>query len=148
MSAPHDLSDLPAWDFGDGQAGLLAAARLLFIAASEAELQIGSRPINEDLDQRLVEADLKVLLWQAVALLPPGLRLDTAEPNWGHRPGQHQVLPWGDTRSALEAAARELRRVALRAQPAGTPTLLADMTALIARLDSLTRGQSDGRELQ
>lgn len=148
MSTPHDSSDPSAGEFGDGQAGLLAAARLIFIAAGEAEHQIGSRPIDQDLDQRLVEADLKVLLWQAVALLPPGLRLNAEEPDWDHRPGHHQVLPRVDTRSALEAAARELRRVPLRAQPAGTPTLLADMTALIARLDLWTRGQNDGRELQ
>lgn len=148
MTTPHDSSDPLALEFGDGQAALLAAARLIFIAASEAEHQIASRPIDEDLDQRLVEADLKVLLWQAVALLPPGLRLDTEESNRNHRPGQDQALPWGGIRSALEAAARELRRVPLRAQPAGTPTLLADLTALIARLDSSPRGQNDGREPQ
>lgn len=148
MTTPHDPSDPLAVEFDDGQAGLLAAARLIYIAASEAEHQIASRPIDEDLDQRLVEADLKVLLWQAVALLPPGLRLDTDESDRDHRPGHHQVLPWGDTRSALEAAARELRRVPLRAQPAGTSTLFADLTALIARLDPSPRGQNDGREPQ
>lgn len=146
MTTPHNPSDPLAREFGDGQAGPLAAARLIFIAASEAELQIASRPIDEDLDQWLVEADLKVLLWQAVALLPPGLRLDTEESNRDHRPGQDQVLPWGDILSALEAAARELRRVPLRAQPAGTSTLLADLTALIARLDPSPRDQNDGRE--
>lgn len=132
----------------DRQAGLLLAARLIFAAAGAAQRQIGGRPIDEDPDQRLVEADLKVLLWQAVALLPPGLRLDTEESNRDHRPGQDQDLPWGDILSALEAAARELRRVPLRAQPADTSTLLADLTALIARLDPSPCGQNDGREPQ
>lgn len=146
MTTPHDPSDLLVEEFSGGQAGLLAAAQLIFIAASEAEHQIASCPIDEDLDQRLVEADLKVLLWQAVALLPPGLRLDTEESNRDHRPGQDQISPWGNIRSALEAAARELRRVPLRAQPAGRSTLLADLTALIARLDPTPRGQNNGRE--
>ncbi|MGI8457476.1 MAG: hypothetical protein ACR2LI_05135 [Propionibacteriaceae bacterium] len=146
MSKPDNPSGPLVGEFGDGQAGLLAAARLIFIAASEAENQIASRPIDEDLDQRLVEADLKVLLWQAVALLPPGLRLDTDKFSQDHQPGHDHVLRRADLRSALQAAARELRHVPLRAQPAGTSTLLADLTALIARLDPSPRGQNNGRE--
>jgi hypothetical protein len=146
MSTPNDPYDPLVKGHDDGQAGLLAAARLIFTAAGEAERHIASRPIDEELDQRLVEADLKVVLWQAVALLPPGLRLDTEESSRGHRPGQDQKLPWGDIRSALETAARELRHVPLRAQPAGTSTLLADLTALISRLDPSPRGQHDRRE--
>jgi hypothetical protein len=148
MTTPHKPSDPSVEEFCDGQAGLLAAARLIFTAASEVERQTAGRPIDEDLDHRLVEADLKVLLWQAVDLLPPGLRLDTEESSRVRRPGQDQILPRGEIRPALEAAARELCRVPLRAQPDGMSTLLADLAGLIARLDPTPRGQNNGRKPQ
>lgn len=147
MSTSHDPCEPFVEELDDGQAGLLAAARLIFTAAGEAERMTASHPVDADLDHRLVEADLKVLLWQAVALLPPGLQLHAEKSGHDHKAGQEHDLRWGDLLSRLEAAARELGRVSLRAQPdVGISTLLADLTALITRFGPSSRDQDNGRK--
>lgn len=129
---------LPALD--DVQAGMLRAARLLYSAAGSAELITVSKTIDLALDDQLIEFDVKTVLWQAVALLPPGLRLDSGEQR------DHDGDRRDDLQSTLRSAAYELRRSPLASFPAGTSTLLTDLTALIARLGASPRGQTTGLE--
>lgn len=130
---------LPVLD--DAHGVLLRVARLLYSAAGAAELITVSRALDLSLDDRLAEFDVKVLLWQVVALLPPGLRLDQREQH------DHDGVPLDDLRSTLRAAAQELRQASLTDLPACTPTLLTDLTALIAHLDTSPRRRGDGPEL-
>lgn len=127
----------------DAQAGLLRVARLLYTAAGTAEQITVSRAIDLSLDDRLIEFDVKVVLWQAVALLPPGLRLDSGEQR------DHRNLDRiADLRSTLHSAVRELRRGPLATFPAGTATLLTDLTVLVARLDTSPGGRTTGQAPQ
>lgn len=129
---------LPALD--DAQAGLLRVARLLYSAAGTAEQINVSRAVDQGLDDQLIEFEAKTVLWEAVALLPPGLRLDSGEQRDHHDGDRRDVL-----QSTLRAAALDLRRGRLASFPAGTSTLLTDLTALIARLDASPRNDTTGQ---
>lgn len=131
-------SPLPALD--DAQASLLRVAQLLYSAASTAEQINVSRAVDQALDDHLIEFEVKTVLWQAMALLPPGLRLDTGKQS-DHHDGDRR----DDLQSTLRLAAQELRRGPLASFPAGTSTLLTDLTALIARLDTSPRNQTTGQ---
>ena len=126
---------LPALDEAD--TGLLRVARLLYSAAGTAEQIAGSRAVDLALDDQLIEFEVKTVLWQAVALLPPGLRLDSGEQRDGGRRADLQLT--------LRSAAQELRRGPLASFPAGTSGLHTDLAALIARLDASPRRQITGQ---
>lgn len=140
MDTPQHLAEpsLPALD--DADTGLLRVARLLYSAAGTAEQVTVSRAVDQALDDQLIEFEVKTVLWQAVALLPPGLRLDSGEQR-DHHDGDRR----NDLQSTLRSAAQELRRGPLASFPAGTSTLLTDLTALIARLDASSRSQTTGQ---
>ncbi len=140
MDTPQHLAEpsLPALD--DADMGLLRVARLLYSAAGTAEQVTVSRAVDQALDDQLIEFEVKTVLWQAVALLPPGLRLDS-----GEQRDQDDSDRRNDFQSTLRAAALELRRGPLVSFPAGTSTLLTDLTALIARLDASSRSQTTGQ---
>jgi hypothetical protein len=129
---------LPALD--DAGTGLLRVARLLYSAAGTAEQITVSRAVDLALVDQLIEFEVKTVLWQAVALLPPGLRLDSDERR-DHYDGDRRA----DLHSTLRSAAQELRRGPLASFPAGTSTLLTDLTALIARLNASPRSQNTGQ---
>jgi hypothetical protein len=129
---------LPALD--DAQAGLLRVARLLYFAAGTAEQINVSRAVDRGLDDQLIEFEVKTVLWGAVSLLPPNLRLDSGEPSEHHAGDRRDNL-----QSTLRAAALELRRGPLASLPAGISTLLTDLTGLIARLDASSRSQAAGQ---
>ena len=137
----HPTESLLALD--DAQDVFLRVARLLYSAAGTAELITVSRATDLTADDRLIEFDVKVVLWQVVALLPPGYRLDLGEPT-----DHHGSDPRDSVRSTLDVANQELRHGSLASFPAGTSILLADLTALIARLDSSPRSPTTGRALE
>ncbi|WP_375426504.1 hypothetical protein [uncultured Friedmanniella sp.] len=136
MDTPQPPVEPPIPELDDAQAGLLRVAQSLYAAAGTAE-QIN---VNHAVDDQLIEFEVKTVLWEALSLLPPGLRLDS-----GERSDHHTGDRRDDLRSTLRAAAQELRRGPLTSFPAGTSTLLSDLTALIARIDASPPSQTSGR---
>lgn len=140
MDTPQHPAEPPLPALDDTQASLLRVARLLYSAAWTAEQIDAGREVDQGLGDQLIEFEVKTVLWEAVSLLPPGLRLDS-----GERSNHHAGDRRDDLQSTLRAAAMDLRRGPLASFPAGTSTLLADLTTLIARLDASPRSQTTGR---
>lgn len=140
MDAPQHSAEPPLSPLDDAQAGLLRVARLLYSAAGTAEQINVSRAVDQGLDDQLIEFEVKTVLWEAVALLPPSLRLDSGEQSDHHASDRRD-----DLQSTLRAAALELRRGPLASFPAGTSTLHTDLTGLIARLDASPCSQTTGQ---
>lgn len=106
------MSDLSA-----AETSLLRATRLLR-AASQIEIDLD---VATNLPQVLIQDTIRMLVWQAAALLPDGLPL-TGAPTAGVG---LLVL--------LEQAERELRSFPIGQYPAGTSHLIVDLCDAIAR---------------
>ena len=140
MDTPQHPAEPPLPALDEADTGLLRVTRLLYSAAGTAEQIAGSRAVDLALDDQLIEFEVKTVLWQAVALLPPGLRLDS-----GERRDHHDGDRREDLQSTLRSAAQELRRGPLVSFPAVTSALVTDLAALISRLDASPRSQITGQ---
>lgn len=104
-------------DLSGAEVSLLRATRLLW-AASQAEVDLD---IATNLPQILVQDTIRMLVWQAAALLPDDLPLDGAS------------VPGVELLTLLEQAETELRSFPIGLYPDGTSHLIAQVCDAIAR---------------